>query len=83
MIEHYSDRTDEKIYLVPVNVNLDVDGHYPTRNEPRNARSSERVVRVSNGTHPSDEGYRQIGDTIYAWIVAATQPLDASHQHKP
>jgi lysophospholipase L1-like esterase len=70
MIKYYADRTKENLYLVPVNVNLDAANHYPTWTAPRNARSSEKVTRVNNGTHPADEGYRQAGDMIYCWLKA-------------
>lgn len=68
-IEHYDNRTSEGIYLVPTSVNLDTEAHFPTWSSPRNARSQEPVVRVNNGTHPSDEGYQQIGDSVYSWLT--------------
>jgi lysophospholipase L1-like esterase len=36
--------------------------------EPANARTEQQVTRLANGVHPSAEGYRQIADTIYAWL---------------
>lgn len=69
-IEHYDNRTSEKIYLVPTYVNLDTEHHFPTFSSPRNARSGDSIVRVNNGTHPSPSGYEQIGDSVYSWIVA-------------
>jgi lysophospholipase L1-like esterase len=68
-IEHYDNRTTERIYLVPTNVNLDTEAHFPTWTSPRNARSDEPVVRVNNGTHPSPAGYRQIGDSVFSWLM--------------
>lgn len=68
-IEHYDNRTSELIYLVPTYVNLDTDAHFPTWNSLRNARSDESVFRVNNGTHPSPAGYRQIGDSIFSWLM--------------
>lgn len=68
MIEHYGGRESENIYLVPTNINLDAEHHFPTWTAPRNARSTEKVMRVNNGTHPDEAGYRQIGDVIYSWI---------------
>ena len=68
MIEHYRDREEENIYLIPTVVNLDTELHFPTWSAARNARSRDMAVRVNNGTHPSPEGYRQIGDSIYCWI---------------
>jgi lysophospholipase L1-like esterase len=72
-IEHYDNRMDEGIYLVPTYVNLDTEHHFPTFTSLRNDRSGETSTRVSNGTHPSPAGYQQIGDSIYAWIVASTR----------
>jgi lysophospholipase L1-like esterase len=69
MIQHFGDRTDKHIYLVPNYLNLDTDKHYPTWSPPINARTDETMTRVNNGTHPSDAGYRQIGDTVYCWIA--------------
>jgi lysophospholipase L1-like esterase len=69
MVEHFGDRADEHIYLVPNYLNLDADKNYPTWSPPINARMEETMTRVNNGTHPSDAGYKQIGDAVYSWIV--------------
>jgi hypothetical protein len=74
VMQRYAGREAEHIYLVPVYVNFDTERHYPTRAASANARSSETVVRVNNGTHPSPEGYYQIADSIYCWIKAVIQP---------
>jgi lysophospholipase L1-like esterase len=68
LVERYGGREGENIFLVPANVNLDADHHYPTWTSPRNARSTDPVTRVNNGTHPSPNGYKQIGDTLYCWL---------------
>jgi hypothetical protein len=70
MLKHYGGRENEHIYLMPLYINLDCVSHYPTWVSPRNAQSPEKVTRVNNGTHPSPEGYRQFGDTIYCWMKA-------------
>jgi lysophospholipase L1-like esterase len=72
VVQRYGGREKEYIFLVPSYVNFDADHHYPTREAPVNARSSEVVVRVHNGTHPSPEGYQQIADSIYCWLKAMT-----------
>ena len=69
MISHYGGRTDENLYVVPNYLNLDVVHGFPTWSPPINARSEEKMTRVNNGTHPSEAGYQQVGDVIYAWIV--------------
>ncbi len=54
-LSHFADR--EKIFIVPIELNLDpVDG-YP----------------VNNGVHPNALGYNQIGVSIYAWLKARLQ----------
>jgi lysophospholipase L1-like esterase len=72
VVDHYSGRENADIYLLPVYVNFDTEHHYPTWTANANARSSESVVRVYNGTHPSPEGYQQIADSIYCWLKAVT-----------
>jgi lysophospholipase L1-like esterase len=51
-IEHFGHRQDQRVFLIPTELNLDpVDG-FP----------------VNNGCHPNETGYRQIAATLYAWI---------------
>ncbi len=74
MVSHF-DRSDHpRVHLVPTYVNLDCAHHFPTWTSPRNARADESQIRVNNGTHPSEPGYEQIGDTIYAWIRSLPPP---------
>ena len=70
LMRKYEDREAEGISLVPVNVSLDCLHNYPTRTAPGNSRTSVKVTRLNNGVHPSTEGYRQIGDTLFCWIKA-------------
>jgi len=54
MLERLGTREQERIFLVPTELNLDpVDG-YP----------------VNNGVHPNAVGYAQIGTSFYAWLKA-------------
>lgn len=61
-IEKYSSGNEARVTIVPTHLNLD-----PTDGYPEN-----------NGVHPNADGYRQIGDSIYAWLkwrlAAAVQP---------
>ena len=68
MIQRYGGRVREQIYVVPTSINLDVVRNFPTWTSPANARTTEQAKRINNGTHPSESGYQQIGDTVYAWI---------------
>lgn len=70
MIEHFGNREEDHIYLVPNYLNLDTENHYPTWSPPINARTEVKMTRVNNGTHPSEAGYQQIGDSVYTWIVS-------------
>ena len=70
MVARYGGRQAENLHLVPAYVNLDCLHNYPSREVPWNARTSATGRRLRNGVHPSAEGYRQIGDTVYSWLVA-------------
>lgn len=73
LLAHYGGRESENIYVIPTYLNLDAAHNFPTARERTSARSKEFVVRVTNGAHPSEAGYKQIGDAIYAWVVAMQQ----------
>ncbi len=68
MMEKFAGREGENIWLLPAHVNLDTVHNYPTQGEPANARNGTEIARQSNGVHPAPAGYRQIADTIYAWL---------------
>jgi len=68
VIAKYGGRETENIFLVPVNLNLDCVHNYPTVKAAANAQTQAETARLCNGVHPSSEGYRQIGDTLYCWI---------------
>lgn len=70
MIAQYGGREKENLFLIPVNVNLDCMNNYPKMTAPQNAHSTMKVARLNNGVHPAPEGYRQIGDALYAWLKA-------------
>jgi len=54
MLARLGERTQDRIFLVPTELNLDpVDGY------PEN-----------NGVHPNPVGYAQIGTSFYAWLKA-------------
>ncbi len=70
LMEKYGGREAEGIFLVPANLNLDCMHNYPTLTTACNSQTQTQVTRLNNGVHPSAEGYRQIGDTLYSWIKA-------------
>lgn len=73
MASAFSNREDGRIHLVPAHLNLDPVHGFPSVTVPANARSETQVGRLNNGVHPSAEGYRQIGDAIYAWVRSFDQ----------
>jgi lysophospholipase L1-like esterase len=52
-IRHFGDRQSERLFVVPTQLNLDPTDGYP----------------ANNGVHPNDAGYRQIGASIYSWLM--------------
>ncbi len=70
LLERYDNREKENIFTVPSQTNLDCQNGFPAANAPWNSRTDAKTDRLSNGVHPSDSGYRQIGDSMYAWLKA-------------
>ena len=70
MAAAYGGREAENLSLIPAYVNLDCHRNYAAARGPANARTEVEVARQNNGVHPSAEGYRQIGDSVFAWLVA-------------
>jgi lysophospholipase L1-like esterase len=68
MLEHYGDREAAQIHIVPTPLNLDCVRNYPVESVPPNAQNEAATTRQNNGVHPAASGYRQIGDTVYAWL---------------
>jgi lysophospholipase L1-like esterase len=80
LLQYYGSREKENIYLVPVFVNFDSVHNYPTETVRCNSQNSQTRTRLNNGVHPAEEGYRQIGDTLYCWLKSRlTQSPDTSH----
>lgn len=70
MVEAYGGHEAEGLSLIPAYINLDCHHNYPASEGPANARDTGSIARLNNGVHPNDAGYQQIGDSIYAWILA-------------
>lgn len=68
MLETFGGREEENLFLVPACLNLDPVNGFPAVTGVVHSRSETTVNRQSNGVHPSAEGYRQIGDAVYAWL---------------
>jgi lysophospholipase L1-like esterase len=70
MAIHFAEKmkTDKKLFLIPMQVNLDRDHNFPTMEEAVNHGNSKKIIRQCNGLHPAAAGYSQMGDTLYAWL---------------
>jgi lysophospholipase L1-like esterase len=55
IIKKFSNREKENIYLIPVELNLDITKGFPGN---------------KNAVHPNHFGYNQIGDSMYSWLKA-------------
>jgi lysophospholipase L1-like esterase len=52
MMEKYGGKESKKIFLIPAYINIDTVRNYPQ----------------DDGVHPKPEGYRQIANSVYAWL---------------
>ena len=68
MIQKFQKNQDKKLFLIPTPVNLDCSNNFPAKTEPVNNGNPSMVLRQSNGVHPAETGYIQMGDTYYAWL---------------
>ncbi|MFA6568340.1 MAG: SGNH/GDSL hydrolase family protein [Victivallales bacterium] len=68
MLAKFSAREKDKLFVIPVYVNLDCANNYPMKEEPVNARNPKKTSRACNGVHPAAEGYYQIADSFYFWF---------------
>ncbi len=68
MTATFSGREKDHIHLVAAHLNLDPVHGFPSATVPAHARTEVTTSRQNNGVHPSSEGYRQLGDAIYAWM---------------
>lgn len=68
MTATFSDREEAGIHLLASHLNLDPVNGFPSTTVLAHARTEATKSRQSNGVHPSAEGYRQIGDAVYAWM---------------
>lgn len=74
MMETFGGRESRNIFLVPAFLNLDPHHGFPSATGAAHSRSTAEITRQSNGVHPSAEGYRQMGDAIYAWLRSFDRP---------
>ena len=70
MSVHFGEKMkkDKKLFLIPTHLNLDRDHNFPKMEEEINYGNSKKIIRQCNGLHPELAGYRQVGDSLYAWL---------------
>lgn len=67
-IDKVKNSKDPKLVIIPTVSNLDCENNFPVHEVAINAGNAKQTTRQSNGVHPAVEGYKQIGDTYYAWL---------------
>ena len=70
MLEKYGSHKVAGVEVVPMHLNLDCAHNYPAESVLPSAHATDKVFRQNNGVHPSAAGYHQIGDSLYAWLMA-------------
>ena len=70
MIEHFSGKEAQNIYLIPTNSVIDTKYNYGFVEEKVNARSeiTRQVSAANGGVHPVASGYWQIADAYWFWL---------------
>ena len=61
---------DPNLVKVDATHAFDCENNVPVHKRFVNGRNRQITARQSNALHPTDAGYNQIADTIYAWIKA-------------
>jgi lysophospholipase L1-like esterase len=69
---YYTGKEGANTYVLASNYALDTDRGYPVTTAAASARITKVVERQNNGVHPSNEGYQQIGDAMFAFIKAVS-----------
>ena len=67
LIRRFADRPG--VEVVPTHVGLDTAHNMPVASSPVNARNAATAVRQNDGVHPAVEGYQQMADMLYAWLI--------------
>ena len=70
MIQHFSGKEAQNIYLIPTNSVIDTKYNYGFVEEKVNARSeiTKQVSAANGGVHPVTSGYWQIADAYWFWL---------------
>ena len=68
LINAYDGGKVDNVSTVPVNVNIDCINKYKTEEVPANAYTQVTVRRLVDNVHPDYAGYREVGNSLYAYI---------------
>lgn len=70
LIEHYDNRTDDGIYVIPINTNLDTRHNMGSTEKQVNKRNTTTATYPvgSSGVHPATPGYWQIADVYWFFL---------------
>lgn len=67
---YYTGKEAQSIYVMGSGVNVDTENNFPTGTGQVNSHNTNTVTMQTNGVHPADSGYKQIGDALFAFIKA-------------
>jgi len=67
LFAEYHPRQAENIFFVPAYLNFDTESNFPRVTFGVHSQSQTMISRAVNA-HPLAGGYRQLGDSIYAWL---------------
>lgn len=69
LISTYGTSESNKIYLVPVYLNVDPEHDYNSSEVPISSRNTNYTMEISiDAVHPAVVGYKKIADVIYSYI---------------
>lgn len=69
LVRLYGNRAEEKLHVLPSWACFDTAHGYPVEEAPAHRRSTRIVARSANAVHPSRDGYLQLADVLFAWLL--------------
>lgn len=66
LLTRFAERED--IGLISLHLNLDTARNMHTTVGAANARNPRPIEYQNNGVHPAENGYKQMADSVYAWL---------------
>jgi hypothetical protein len=68
IIGKFAGRTSERVYVVPVTLNVDPYWDFPMQEVDASSRNTHKMWVITDNTHPSNAGYFKMADVIYNYI---------------